>query len=190
MTKIRPLMVVAYRNKKKYKHKIIAGLIVLAISVAAVIWAELNWEEYSELRRFPFLGNIEMEVGLAPTSYGFGWTFIILIPIIIAVDKLFSDYSRPGIGVNTEGFFINLNLFKNLFIEWDQFEKIEKARGGGLLLYLKNPDKIIASQPMVSRWLLEKTYVRNKMPIQIHFKIKNIGIIEFIERYKLVTDQQ
>ena len=190
MTKNRPLMVVAYRNKKKYKHKIIAGLIALASAIATVIWAEINWEQYSELRRFPFLGNIEMEVGLAPSSYGLGLTIIILIPIAYLVDKLFSDYNRPGIGVNTEGFFINLSLFKNLFIEWDQFEKIVKAQGGGLLLYMKHPDKVIASQPALSKWLLEKTYVRNKMPIQIHFKIKNLGILEFIERRQLITSSQ
>jgi hypothetical protein len=185
MTKIPPLISVAYRNKKKYKRKILFGIFVFTISLIAVIWAELNWERYSELRRFPLLGNIEMTVGPAPTALGWGLTFIILIPIIIAVDKLFSDYSRPGIGVNHQGFFINLSLFKNLFIEWDQFEKIEKTSSGGILLYMKNPNEIIASQPRISRWLLKKPYVKNKMPIQLHNKVKNISILEFIERHKL-----
>ena len=171
-----------YLDKSMIKKVYLVGALLFLIAIGCITWATLYWDDYTEVRYSIKYGS-NVERGLAPTLYGWGWGFAVAIPIIYGLMWMSFDFKNPSLAVNKEGVFINRELFKQTFLNWDEFEKLEKNSEGHLSFYLKDPAKIVAQQPGWRKPFLKQTFVKDKSPIAIENDERTEKIVELIEKY-------
>lgn len=169
-------------DKAKIKKVYIVGVLFFLISVGCILWAIANWDDFSEVR-YSLKYGTNVETGLAPILYGWGWGFAVAIPIIYGLMWFSFDFKNPSFAVNRDGIFVNRDLFKETFLSWDEIERIEKKENGVLWLYLKNPEKIIGQQPGWRRPFLKQTYVKDQSPMALENEDDFIKINQLIEKY-------
>lgn len=171
-----------YLDKSTIKKVYLVGAILLLLSVGCIFWATFNWDAYTEVR-YSLKYGTNVERGLAPTLYGWGWGFAIAIPIIYGLMWMSFDFKNPSLAVNKSGIFINRELFKQTFMEWDEFEKMEKDSEGNISLFPKDPKKMVAQQPVWRRPFLKQTFVKDKSPISLEKDERTEQIVELAEQY-------
>ncbi len=154
-----------FLDKSKIKKVYIVGLILFLVSVGCIIWATLNWEEYTELRQK--LNGRVVETGLASILYGWGWGFAVAIPVIYGIMWFTLDFKNPTLAVNKEGLFKNGEFFKKTFLPWSEFSSVQKQENGDLWMQLKDPQKIVDQQSGMGKAFLKQTYVKDNSPITI-----------------------
>ena len=169
-----------FLNKAKIKKVYIIGAVLFFLSIACILWAIANWEDYTEIR-YSLKYQRNVEIGLAHILYG--WGFAIAIPIIYGLMWFSFDFKNPSFAVNRDGIFLNRELFKKTFLSWSEFDRIEKQENGDLWLYLKDPAKIVKQQPGWRKPFLKQTYVKDKSPINIENEGDFIRVNELILRY-------
>ncbi|MCB0401131.1 MAG: hypothetical protein KDD41_03545 [Flavobacteriales bacterium] len=155
-----------YLDKSKIKKIYLVGLILFLISIVCVVWAKMNWEDYTILTQNVLTGKVK-EKGLAPTLYGWGLGFVIAIPIIYGLMWSSFDFKNPSIAANKEGLFLNKEFFKKTFINWNEFSNINQQENGELHLTLKNPEGIVDQQKGIGKAFLKQTYVKDRSPITL-----------------------
>lgn len=172
----------AFADKKNLYLIAITCWVVILPSIAGLIWSLANWEKYSRICVRVFTG-IEYECGLAPNVYGISLSLLIFFSLIFILFWFTIDLKRPVLGTNRKGIFINQKFFKRTVVGWDEFSKINKLQNGSLELYFRHPEQIVARQPAHYRFLLKTTYIKKKLPFVIEPDLKNINLIEVIEKY-------
>lgn len=171
-----------YVDKKKIKTIYLVGGILFLISLACVIWAQMNWEDYSETVT-TISGKVKQR-GLAPTLFGWGIGFAIAIPIVYGAMWTTIDFKNPSLAANKEGIFINKEFFKKTFISWDQFSEISFSNGA-LNLKMKDPQSIVNQQKGMGKPFLKQTYVKDESPFSIdpEESEKHAELVEFIRSH-------
>ncbi len=158
------------------------GVMLLLVSIGCILWAQANWDAYTSIH-YSVKRQRNVETGLAPILYGWGWMFTIAIPLIYGLMWWSFDFKNPVLGVNKNGLFINKDLFKNTFLHWGEFNRIERNANGDMLLFLLDPQKIVAQQPGFRKVFLKQTFVVQKAAICIENELRNKAIIACIQEY-------
>jgi hypothetical protein len=153
-------------SKALVKKVYIIGGIIFAVAVAAWIWGELNWDEYTHVVENVLTGEVST-VGPASIAVSWGAVFAIAIPVVYGLMWFTIDTKNPSLGANNRGLFLNREGFRMTFIRWTDFSHIEKRIDGEYRLYMKDPQQVIDRQPAATRAFLRKTYVTDKSPIVI-----------------------
>lgn len=172
----------AYLDKKKIKKVYAIGAVLFLVSIGCILWAIANWDAYAEVV-YSLKRQRNVETGLAPILYGWGWGFAVAIPIIYGLMWFSMDFKNPAFGVNKTGVFVNRELFKQTFLPWAEFDKIEKQPDGSVWMYLKDPAKIVAQQPGFRKPFLKQTYVKDKSPMTVEPEGDYAAIVALIEKY-------
>lgn len=171
-----------FLDKRKIKKVYIVGLIFFLLSVGSILWANANWDAYTEVR-YSLKYGTNVHTGLAPILYGWGWGFAIAIPIIYGLMWLSFDFKNPSFAVNRDGVFINRELFKKTFLPWNEFDRIDEQDNGELWLYMKDPAKIVKQQLGFRKPFLKQTYVKDQSPISLENDGDFVRINELILKY-------
>ncbi|NOQ74058.1 MAG: hypothetical protein GQ574_18775 [Crocinitomix sp.] len=171
-----------YLDKGKIKKVYLVGLLVFLLSVGCIFWAIANWDAYTEIRYSLKYGR-NIESGLASILYGWGWAFAIAMPICYGLLWMTLDFKNPIFAVNKDGIFVNRELFKKTFFQWNEFDRIEEHDKGALWLYFKDPAKIVSEQSGPRKILLKQTYIKNKSPMTLEGDGDFVKINEFILKY-------
>ncbi len=171
-----------YLDKRKIKKVYSVGLILFLLSIGSIFWANANWDAYTETR-YSLKYGTNVQTGLAPILYGWGWAFAIAIPVIYGLMWLSFDFKNPSFAVNKDGIFINRELFKKTFLPWKEFDRIEEQDNGVLWLYMKDPAKIVSQQLGFRKPFLKQTYVKDKSPISLENDNDFVQINALILKY-------
>ena len=154
-----------YTDKAKLKIIYGIGFGLFLLSICAIIWAELNWDEYSEVVQGALTGKVKTR-GLAPTLQGWGYGFAICIPIVYGLMFWATDFKNPALAVNKDGLFINQQLFSKTFVTWAEMTQ-EHHESGELWIRFKDPAAIVEKQSAVAKVFLKATYVKEKGPFTL-----------------------
>lgn len=158
------------------------GAVLFLIALGCIFLVMANWSDYSEVR-YSLKYGTNVETGLAPTLYGWGWGFTIAIPIIYGLMWMSFDLKNPSLAINKDGIFLNRELFKKTFLPWAEFKRFEKDDNGGYLLYLNDPQKIVNQQPGWRKPFLKQTYVKEGAAIGIEKDERTAEIIQLLDKY-------
>jgi hypothetical protein len=97
------------------------------------------------------------------------------------------DFKNPALAVNKDGLFINREGFKQTFLKWDEFERIDKVSDDELRLYMKNPEEVVSRQPGFRKVFLKQTYVKEKSAITITSDDSSVSdaraVVDAIRKY-------
>jgi hypothetical protein len=163
-------------NSKSKTTKIIFGCIVFVI-ISIWMWTYAE----TQTSHSPIALKIYSVIGIS--FFGSG--------LILGLIKLFDK--RPGLIIDKEGIQNYMSISKGIFVSWkdiDRFETIRIASTKILLVFVCNPDKIIASESKWKQKIMKNNYRKHGTPItlgsgtlQIDFdellEILNEGLIKF-----------
>jgi hypothetical protein len=146
MTTIPKLDPIAFGNRKAVKMLLFVCLSVFALSVAFIVWAELNWDEFSSYEDVGVLRRKMRTTGWAPTVQGFGIWGIILSSILGFFGFFTTDFKNPTYGLNMDGLFINHMWYKRVFLRWNQIAGMKEGGLGstGINVRVYTPEDVVS----------------------------------------------
>ena len=169
-----------YTDKSKIKKVYTVGLVLFLLAVICIVWATIYWEDYTYLTKNVVTGRVR-QTGIASILYGWGWGFVIVIPVVYGIMWTTLDFNNPILAVNKDGLYINKEGIKKTFLSWEEFSINTNINNGDLELRFKEPEKIVALQKGIIKAFVKQSYVKQKLPFVI--KKEQEIIITFIAKY-------
>jgi|GEM_PF-2326686 len=169
-------------DKKKIKIVYGIGLFIFLAAIGCMIWSEIYWEEYTFYVKEIFTGK-EKLAGLPTILYYWGLGFVIAMPVLYGLMWLSIDFKHPALGVNSKGIFLNREGFRKTFLEWHEFDRMERQGNGDLWLYMKDPEGVVKRQPAFARPFLSQSFVKTRSPITLSREEKAREIIDLVTKH-------